>query len=64
MVVINRGSKDRSRIDLSDRRHVRHWTRTLGVDEDALARAIAKVGDQAAAVRKELGGCIKALEPA
>jgi hypothetical protein len=50
-----RGWQDRSRINMSEDYEVRHWTKALGVSKEELARAIAKVGDTAAAVRKELG---------
>ena len=40
---------------MSERYEVRHWTKALGVSKEELASAIAKVGDTAAAVRKELG---------
>ena len=34
---------------------VKHWTHALGVSREALQEAIDKVGNSAAAVRKELG---------
>jgi hypothetical protein len=45
---------DRSRVALTDEFVVRHWIKTLGVSKEEIAAAIAKVGDKAAAVRKEL----------
>jgi hypothetical protein len=47
--------RDRSRININEDYEVRHWTKTLGVTREDLARAIEKVGPTAAAVRKELG---------
>ena len=46
---------DRSRINLSEDDEVRHWTKHLGVSREELERAANKVGNSAAAVRKELG---------
>jgi hypothetical protein len=34
---------------------VKHWTRALGVSQEQLQTAVDKVGNSAAAVRKELG---------
>ena len=34
---------------------VKYWVRELGVTRDELQKAIDKVGDSAAAVRKQLG---------
>ena len=34
---------------------VQYWTRHLGVTRDELQRTVDKVGNSAAAVRKELG---------
>jgi len=34
---------------------VKYWTKHLGVTQDELQRAVDKVGNSAAAVRKELG---------
>jgi hypothetical protein len=46
--------RDRSKIILDGENHVRHWTKHFGVTEQELARAIDRVGNSAAAVRKEL----------
>jgi hypothetical protein len=48
-----RAPQDRSRISLREDYEVQYWTEALGVTKDELARA--KVGDSAAAVRRELG---------
>jgi uncharacterized protein DUF3606 len=50
-----RAPQDRSRISLREDYEVQYWTEALGVTKDELARAVAKVGDSAAAVRRELG---------
>jgi Protein of unknown function (DUF3606) len=34
---------------------VRYWTKALGVSKEELASAVTKVGNSAAAVRRELG---------
>ena len=44
---------DRTHIDL-DGPDVKHWEKLLGVPREELARLIEKVGNSAAAVRKEL----------
>ena len=46
--------RDRSKIILDSENQVRHWTRHLGVTEQELARAIERVGNSAATVRKQL----------
>lgn len=54
----NRGKKgqpDRSRINLSEDYEVKYWTKHLGVTREQLAKAVEKVGNSAASVRKELG---------
>jgi hypothetical protein len=54
----NRGKKgqpDRSRINLNEDYEVKYWTKHLGVSREELAKAVEKVGNSAAAVRKELG---------
>jgi uncharacterized protein DUF3606 len=50
----NRGQPDRSKINMSEDYEVQYWTRHLGVSRESLQRAIDKVGNSAAAVRKEL----------
>jgi predicted RNA-binding protein YlqC (UPF0109 family) len=45
---------DRSKIIIEHEDHVKYWTRHFGVTKDELARAIERVGNSAAAVRKEL----------
>jgi hypothetical protein len=47
-------SRDRSKIVLEQEDQIKHWIRHLGVTRDELARVVEKVGNSAAAVRKEL----------
>jgi hypothetical protein len=47
-------TRDRSKIVLDSENQVRHWTRHFGVTQQELARAIERVGNSAAAVRKQL----------
>ena len=46
---------DRSKINLHQPHEVRYWTRHLNISQEELCKAIDKVGNAAAAVRKELG---------
>jgi len=45
---------DRSKINMQHRAELKHWTRELGVSQAQLQSVIDKVGNSAAAVRKEL----------
>jgi hypothetical protein len=45
----------RNHIAMNEESEVKYWTRHLGVTRDELQRAVDKVGNSAAAVRKELG---------
>jgi hypothetical protein len=49
------GQQDRSHINMNEDYEVRYWAKHLGVSRDELEAAIAKVGNSAAAVRKQLG---------
>jgi hypothetical protein len=44
----------RSKIILDNENQVRHWARHLDVTEQELVRAIERVGNSAATVRKQL----------
>ena len=44
----------RNHIAMNEELAVKYWTKHLGVSQDELQRAIDKVGNSAAAVRKEL----------
>ena len=46
---------DRNKINLDHPDELKCWTRALKVSEEAIRTAIGKVGNSAAAVRKELG---------
>ena len=46
---------DRSKINLDQPHEVKYWTRALKVSKEDLLKAIDKVGNSAATVRKELG---------
>lgn len=50
----NRGQPDRSKINMHEPDEVKYWTHQLGVSQDQLKKVIEKVGNSAAAVRKEL----------
>ena len=50
---------DRSKINMSEDFEVHYWTKHLNVSRDVLQRAVDKVGNSAAAVRKELGSSMK-----
>jgi hypothetical protein len=45
----------RNHIAMNKELEVKYWTKHLGVSREALQRAVDKVGNSAAAVRKELG---------
>lgn len=49
-----KGTPDRSRINMHEDYEVKYWTKTLGVSKEQLQKAVDKVGNSAAAVRKEL----------
>jgi hypothetical protein len=52
--LTTREQPDRSKINMSDAKEVHCWTKHLNISKDELQRAIDKVGNSAAAVRKEL----------
>jgi hypothetical protein len=52
--MISKTTPDRSKIIIKHEDHIKYWTRHFGVTKDELTRAIERVGDSAAAVRKEL----------
>jgi hypothetical protein len=49
-----RGPQDRSKINMHEGYEVGYWTKELGVSKEKLQKAVDKVGNPAAAVRKEL----------
>ena len=52
--LTTRAQPDRSKINMSDPTEVHCWTKHLNISKDELQKAIDKVGNSAAAVRKEL----------
>jgi hypothetical protein len=46
---------ERNKINLDQPNELRYWTRALKVSKEEIRIAIEKVGNSAAAVRKELG---------
>ena len=50
----NRGQPDRSKINMHEPHEVKYWAHQLKVDRAKLQAAVDKVGNSAAAVRKEL----------
>jgi uncharacterized protein DUF3606 len=50
----NRGEPDRSKINMTAPYDVKYWSHQLGVTPEKLQRAVDKVGNSAAAVRKEM----------
>lgn len=46
---------DRSKIDMKDAPAVHYWTKHFNISKQELRKAIDKVGNSAAAIRKELG---------
>ena len=53
--LTKRSQPDRSLINMSEDHEVKYWTKHLGVSREELQGAIDKVGNAAAAVRKQLG---------
>ena len=48
------GFEDRGKINMDHPREVHHWIKHLGVSQEQLQKAVDKVGNCAAAVKKEL----------
>jgi hypothetical protein len=48
------GSQDRSKINMHEPHEVQYWTKHLNVSKEELQKAIDKVGNGAATVRKQL----------
>jgi hypothetical protein len=53
--LTKREQPDRSKINMHQPHEVKYWTHALNVSKDELQKTIDKVGNSAAAVRKELG---------
>lgn len=52
--LTKRGQPDRSKINMQEAHEVKYWTHALGISKEELQKAVDKVGNSAAAVRKEL----------
>jgi Protein of unknown function (DUF3606) len=52
--MISKTTPDRSKIIIEHEDHIKYWSRHFGVTKDELTRAIERVGNSAAAVRKQL----------
>jgi len=50
------GGQDRTRINVNEDYEVTHWSKRFSVSKEELKRAVAKVGDRAEDVEKELKG--------
>jgi len=53
--LTQREQPDRSKINMHQPHEVKYWTHALNVSKEELRKTIDKVGNSAAAVRKELG---------
>jgi len=53
--LVQRGPRDRYRVDLSDENDVAYWTYALGVSRETLAEAVEAVGVLVNDVRVFLG---------
>jgi predicted RNA-binding protein YlqC (UPF0109 family) len=52
--LTKRDTPDRSKINMQESWEVKYWTRELGVSRAELEKIVDKVGNSAAAVRKEI----------
>ncbi len=52
--LTRKDQRDRSKIHMHEAYEVKYWTKALGVSKGELQKAVDKVGNSAAAVRKEL----------
>ena len=53
--LTKKDQRDRSKINMHEDFEVKYWAKELGVSKQQLQSAVDKVGNSAAAVRKELG---------
>ena len=53
--LTRKDQRDRSKINMHEDFEVKYWTKELGVSKEQLQRAVNKVGNSAATVRKEIG---------
>jgi hypothetical protein len=52
--LTKRDQPDRSKINMNQDYEVHYWTKHLNISKEVLQKAVDKVGNSAAAVRKEL----------
>ncbi|UPK02228.1 DUF3606 domain-containing protein [Bradyrhizobium sp. 170] len=52
--LTTREQPDRNKINMNQNHEVRYWTKHLNISKEELQKAVEKVGNSAAAVRKEL----------
>lgn len=52
--ITSKAPQRRNHIAIGDKLEIKYWTKHLGVSRDRLQSIIEKVGNSAAAVRKEL----------
>jgi hypothetical protein len=52
---LHQGEPDRSKINMNEDHEVKRWSKHLGISRERLQQLVEKVGNSAAAVRKELG---------
>jgi hypothetical protein len=62
--LTKREQPDRSKINLHQPDELKYWSHALGVSKEKIRAAIEKVGNSAAAVRKELGVAPEGQTPA
>ena len=62
--LIKREQPDRSKINLHQPHELKYWSHALGVSKEEICAAVEKVGNSAAAVRKELGLMAEGQAPA
>ena len=53
--LTKKDQRDRSKVNMHEDFEVKYWTKELGVSGEELQKAVDKVGNSAASVRKELG---------
>jgi hypothetical protein len=51
---LKKSHQDRSKINMHEPQEVQYWTKHLGISKEQLQKAVDKVGNAAAAVKKEL----------
>jgi 3-oxoacyl-[acyl-carrier-protein] synthase III len=52
--LTKKDQRDRSKINMHQDFEVKYWTHALGISREKLQQVVDKVGNSAAAVRKEL----------